>query len=238
MPHIHRFYVEPDAVEGDAATLTGPEAHHALHVVRVQHGDPVILFDGLGREIRGRVLGTTRQDVAIEVTKERNIQPELRSLALLQASLHRDKSIEDLIRRCTEIGVGHFVFFPAERSERPPSVSEKWRRWAIESCKQCGRLWLPEFSLAPDFETALKSAWSALLLATADASPVPLRNAVKGDTIALAVGPEGDFTPEELALAAAHQAHPISLGPVTFRSEVAATIASALIRYELGCLGP
>ncbi len=238
MLHIHRFFVEPDAVQGGAAVLEGPEAHHALHVVRVQHDDPVHLFDGMGRELHGRVARSTRQDVTVKITKERNTQPELRTLTLLQASLHRDKSIEELIRRCTEIGVGHFVFYPSERSERPPSMSEKWRRWAIESCKQCGRLWLPEFALAQDLPTALTGVWSALLIATAGAQPIPLRAAVKGDNIALAVGPEGDFTPEELNLAKAREARPISLGTATFRSEVAATIACALVRYELGCLGP
>lgn len=238
MPHTHRFYIEPDAINGESTSLTGPEAHHALHVLRVKHGDPLILFDGMGREIEGRVSATTRHNVTVEITDERNVSRESRTLILLQAALHRDKAIEELIRRCTEVGVARFVFYPAERSERPPKISPKWRRWAIESCKQCGRLWMPEFSTTPDFETALKGSWSALLIATAAIEPVPLRTAVKGDTIALAVGPEGDFTPEELALAKAHGAQFISLGAATFRSEVAATIASALIRYELGCLGP
>ena len=131
MAHLHRFFVEPDAVQGDSATLDGAEAHHALHVVRVQHGDTLALFDGVGRELQGRVTATTRHDVTVEVEEERNIQPELRTLTLLQAALHRDKSIEELIRRCTEIGVGRFVFYPSERSEHPPKLSDKWRRWEI-----------------------------------------------------------------------------------------------------------
>jgi 16S rRNA (uracil1498-N3)-methyltransferase len=225
-------------VEADTATLAGPEAHHALHVVRVQHEDPVILFDGMGRELKGRIADRTRHEVTVEVDEARNVQPELRALTLLQASLLRDKSIEELIRRCTEIGVGHFVFYPSERSERPPKLSDKWRRWAIESCKQCGCLWLPEFAIAPDLGTALEGSWSALLVATGDREPVPLREAVEGDTVGLAIGPEGDFTSEELDVAKAHNARPISLGPATFRSEVAATVACALVRYELGCLGP
>lgn len=238
MPHIHCFYIEPDAVQGNSAVLDGTEAHHALHVVRVRHGDPVVLFDGVGRELQGRVSGTTRHDVTVQITEDRNVEPESRTLTLLQAALHRDKATEELIRRCTEVGVARFVVYPAERSERSPRISEKWRRWAIESCKQCGRLWLPEFSIAPDFETALKDEWSALLIATAEEKPVPLRTAIKGDAIALAVGPEGDFTDDERVLAKSLGAQPVSLGPATFRSEVAAMIASALIRYELGCLGP
>jgi len=238
MPHIHHFYVEPDAVQGTAAIVTRPEAHHALHVVRVRRGDPVCLFDGLGRELLGRILDASRHDVTVEIAEERNIQPEPRALTLLQASLHRDKSTEELIRRCTEVGVRRFVFYPAERSEHPPRLTEKWRRWAIESCKQCGRLWLPEFSIAPGLEGALTCPWSALIIATADEPPVPLRTTVHGDNVALAVGPEGDFTPDERALALACHARPISLGPAVFRAEVAATIAAALIRYELGALGP
>ncbi len=238
MAHVHRFYVEPEAAEETVAVLEGAEAHHALHVVRVQPGDAVVLFDGQGRELEGRVASATRHDLSVEITRERSVQPETHTLTLIQAALHREKSVEDLIRRCTELGVAGFVFFASERSERPPRMTEKWRRWAIESCKQCGRLWLPGFHIASSLEAALEGQWSALLTATASAPPVPIRSAAAGNRVALAVGPEGDFASGELEMMLARGALPISLGPMTFRSEVAATIASALVLYELGFLGP
>ncbi|MBN2311455.1 MAG: 16S rRNA (uracil(1498)-N(3))-methyltransferase, partial [Candidatus Hydrogenedentes bacterium] len=67
--------------------------------------------------------------------------------------------------------------------------------------------------------------------------PVPLREAVGSGEVALVIGPEGDFSDEELEVARGRGAQAISLGPVTFRSEVAAALLAALVVYERGGLG-
>jgi 16S rRNA (uracil1498-N3)-methyltransferase len=238
MPHVHRFHVPPDTPGTGEVPLPQAEAHHALHVVRVSPGDAVILFDGAGRELTGHVARTSRRDVTVSVDAERHgPRPEAR-LTLVQAWLHREKAVDTLIRRGTEVGVSAFLFFQAERSERGPKPSDRWVRAAVEVCKQCGRLWLPEFSVARGLAGALQDAPAPLLMATQHAEPVPLRKAVQGDDIALLVGPEGDFTEDELELARAAGARPISLGAATYRSEAAAVLAASLILYERGALGP
>jgi 16S rRNA (uracil1498-N3)-methyltransferase len=97
---------------------------------------------------------------------------------------------------------------------------------------------LPDIATAPDLETAATGDWLTLLVATKGRDPAPLREAASGNALALAVGPEGDFTRDELDLLLEKGGKPISLGASTFRSEVAAALAAALIRYEMGLLGP
>lgn len=237
MPHLHRFFVAPETDASGEVSLESREAHHALHVVRVKTGDPVILFDGRGRELVGTVSKATRRDVTVAVSEERLTPAPAKRLTLVQGWLHRERSVDDLVRRCTEVGVSKFRFFRATRSERSPKVTEKLERAAIEACKQCGRLWLPEFDTADDLENALEDAGGRILVATKGPEPQPLETAVQGDDIALVVGPEGDLTPDELETIQALGGIPISLGPTTFRSEAAATVASALILYEWGLLG-
>lgn len=234
MAHLHRFYLPPDSTPGAEALLTGEEAHHALHVVRARPGDPVALFDGQGREWLGTVESAGRRDVRIriEYCKE-HPQPPWR-VTLVQAWLHREKSIEELIRRCTEIGVTRFLFFGAARSEGSPRVRTKWSRIAVESCKQCGRLWMPTFEAVPALPDALATLTCPLLIATADIPAVPIRDAVGGAEAALVVGPEGDFTSEELQIAQSAGAKAISLGSTTFRAEVAAMLGATLVLYEMG----
>ena len=120
----------------------------------------------------------------------------------------------------------------------PPKTGPKWERHAIETCKQCGRLWLPKFDILPDLDALLADTAGDTLIATATCDPIPLAEALTGGPITVLVGPEGDFTNDEVAQAMEKGAHPISLGATTFRSEEAATLAAALIRYELGGLGP
>jgi 16S rRNA (uracil1498-N3)-methyltransferase len=238
MSHIHRFYIPPGTVAEDDMALPPNEAHHALHVVRVRKGDAVGLFDGCGREIEGVVVGTARREVYVRSVSEQHVPRPRVELTLVQGWLHTDKAIEHLVRRGTELGVLHFRFFRAERSDRAPALSERWRRYAIASCKQCGRAWLPSFGVAGDLAEALAEVGGSLAVLTNRLDAMPLDRVGPGERPTLIVGPEGDLTDGELGLAQARGAAPVSLGSATYRSEVAAELAAALVLYEAGELGP
>lgn len=238
MPHLHRIYIPVETAGTGEIVVDGDEAHHAIHVVRVRPGEPVALFDGHGREISGEVVAAGKKELVIQALEERVLPPPQRRLSLLQAWLHRDKALDFIVQHGTELGVARFVFFRAQRSERKPVHSDKWTRAAIEACKQCGRLWLPEFTIVEGIEEAVNDAGAPVLLATKDLHAAPLRTALGSTSVALMVGPEGDFTDEEVAAALDADVTPVSFGAATYRSEVAALIGAALIQYELGELGP
>jgi len=239
VPHVHRFFAAPEDSDPGIAILRDEEAHHAIHVVRLRGGDQVEMFDGLGRSWTATVASVTRSDVTLHVSDEtRSPLPEA-ELTLALGWLHRDKAIEEVVRRCTELGVSRFLFFRAERSERAPRLSGKLARHAIESCKQCGRRWLPGFTAVPTLDGVFTEERGTLLVATKDLAPVPLATGLSGSNQAvLLVGPEGDFTQDELTRIRAAGALPISLGEPTLRSEVAAVAGSTLLLYEMGRLGP
>ncbi|HRI88166.1 MAG TPA: RsmE family RNA methyltransferase [Candidatus Hydrogenedentes bacterium] len=236
MSHVHRFFVENDAVNEHGATLTGQEAHHALHVVRVRPGDSVLLFNGSGSEWQASVADVSRHAVQLAVSDMRVLPRPKESLTLFQAWLHREKALEELIRHAAELGVARIVFFRSTHSERAPKLSDKWRRTAIEAGKQSGRLWLPHFDVAASLEDAIGMAQGVLLLATRDVQPVPLLDALTSPVVSMFIGPEGDFTESEIARLLEAHAKPISLGDATYRAEVAATIAATLVLYELGLM--
>jgi len=237
MSDLRRFFVAPGTLSAAVATIDGPEAHHALHVLRVKPEEHLSLCDGQGNEAEGTVESVTRKDLTVAIESRREHAPPPFELVLLQAWIHRDKALEDLIRRGTEIGIRRFVFFEAARSERKPKPSDKWQRWAIDACKQCGRPWLPEFVCATRLGDALEYAKGALCLLSLNDDPKPLSKVLNGGDATLLVGPEGDFTPDEEAMAKAAGATPISLGSTVYRAEVAALLAAALVQYEQGGLG-
>ena len=238
MSHLHRFYIPPDTASSDEIALIPAEAHHASHVVRTRVGDRVELFDGCGRKIDGSVSNMTRHDVIVSLENECFVLEPFNCLTLIQGWIHKDKNIENIIRRGTEIGIRHFRFFRAQRSDKKPKVHDKWKRIAIETCKQCGRMWLPDFEIVENLAIALDHEESTILIATSNRPHVQFNKAVTTNNIALIVGPEGDFSDEELHIAEQHDAVPVSLGTTTYRSEVAAVLASALIMYELGEFNP
>lgn len=239
MPHLHRFYLPSESlIEGEIA-LPDNEAHHALRVVRVKTGDHVAVFDGAGREGLGVVASTGKTNVAVSIETLRSQPKPERSVTLAQAWLNKSKSLESIIVRGTELGVERFIVFQAKHSERAANIPDKWLKLAVESCKQSGRLWLPEFAALGSLPEVLEREEARALIATTQLPGIPLRGAVAGEgDLMLIVGPEGDFTEAEVAAAIEGGAAPVSLGEATFRSEVAAGLGLALIQYELGYLGP
>ncbi|MDZ4859703.1 MAG: RsmE family RNA methyltransferase [Candidatus Hydrogenedentes bacterium] len=234
MPHVHRFYISADGIHNNTrATLSDQEAHHALHVVRLRVGDSAALFDGAGREWQAVVESAARHTVELRITEAREISQPTACVTLYQASLHREKAVEELVRHAAELGVARVVFFRSEHSGRAPKLSDKWRRIAIEACKQSGRLWLPHFDVAASLDEAIAMAGGVRLVATRDIPPVPLRTALTAREVSVFIGPEGDFSATELEQLLAANAIPISLGEATYRAEVAATLAVAFIGYEL-----
>lgn len=236
MSHIYRFYAHPEGNDEGRVILRDEEAHHALHVLRVKAGQEVHVFDGLGRSCRCVVEAVSRKDVVcavVEAFESAQVSPRV---CVSVAWLNKDKAVEELIQRCTELGVSEFRFFRGEHSGRGPKVNKKWAKWAIEACKQCGRVWVPEFSVVDGLADVVRDGETTLVASLGEES-LPLKEAVSeaGD-VNIVIGPEGDFSEGELAQLMDAGAKPVSLGDAVYRSQVAAGVLTTLVMYELGCV--
>lgn len=210
-----------------------------MRVVRVRQGDPVALFDGQGREWRGIITDLARNDVAVVVESERFEARPSPEVTLVQAWLHRDKLLDEIVRQSTVLGAAEIMFFRADHSEKKPRLSDKWTRLAIEACKQCGRLWLPRISLVDNLSMALERLGDIRsVLARMEGPHLPIARMGTTEPVAYIVGPEGDFSAGEIQRADAAGALPISLGSCTLRAEMAAMVGLTLIQHQLGHMGP
>ncbi len=236
MAHAYRFYSEALPECPERVALSTDEAHHALKVVRVREGDRVALFDGTGREATGQVVLSGRRDVAVDLDGFRMEAVWSPYLTLAVAWLHKEKAVEYLIRHGTEVGVSHFVFFRGEHSERAPKESAKWKRWAIETCKQCRRMDLPEFTVVKDIEAACAVSVGQVVLADMENAPASLSTVTSGP-MTIFIGPEGDFSERERQCLIDTGGVSLSLGSTTFRSEVAGVLLATLCRAQQGYLG-
>ncbi len=238
MSHLHRFY-HPQGVSGSGSALLSPEeTHHALRVLRVRTGDTVELFDGQGQAWTASVGALSRAEVAVEVTGENFTPREQPGLTLAQAWLHRDKVLDELVRDATVLGVARICFYRATHSEKAPRYSPKWARLAIEACKQCGRRWLPEITVTATLSEVLEENEEACLTVAAMEGPhVPVSSIGTTRPVVYIVGPEGDFSTDEMGALRERGALPLSLGHYTLRSEAAALVGVTLIQHQLGALG-
>ena len=235
---MHRFFHPTDTPEASDVSLSPEESHHALRVLRVRRGDPVELFDGKGHAWRGAVAETGKKEVRVELDEVRFVPRPEPGVTLAQAWLHRDKLLDELVSQATVLGVDCIVFFRAEHSEKKPRLNDKWKRLAIEACKQCGRLWIPNFGVTESLADVLAHARDGrVVMACMEPPHQPLASLSADRPVTYLVGPEGDFSAMELAIARGEGAISISLGDYTLRSEMAALVGLTLIQYHLGRIG-
>lgn len=243
-----RFYLPPTQCQADSLLLTGREAHHALHVLRLRRGDHVSVLDGAGREFLCEVETNDHDQLHLAVLEKRSCPPLPCQITLLQA-LPKGKLIESIIQKATELGAARIVPLLTERvvthldAKEAASKSEKWQMVAIEAIKQCGAPWLPrvETPVAPAHFLARNETFELPLLASLHPgakSPRDYFQAFQAEhgrppkSACVWIGPEGDFTPSELAQIQAAGALPITLGPLVLRTETAAIYSLSVLNYE------
>ncbi|MBN1587853.1 MAG: 16S rRNA (uracil(1498)-N(3))-methyltransferase [Candidatus Omnitrophica bacterium] len=233
---MHRVFVPPQSISFDRACVQGPRCHHLLRVLRLKEGAGLIVFDGRGSEYPGKLIRAEREWVEIELGPRREVSSGNTEIVLVQA-VPRLSRMDWVIEKATELGVGRIHPVLSRRSvARPSSLGNKlarWRRIAVEASRQSGRTLIPELVEIEDFAFCVEHLsqehpdtpkflahvgaedFAAGLLQTAFEPQLPR-------VLCLAVGPEGDFTEEEIRKAQALGWRSVSLGPAVLRSETAA----------------
>ena len=246
-----RFFVEPPIV-GERAVLSGDEARHLTRVMRASVGDELVLFDGSGAEFRARVSRLAKGTVDLDIVERRQLDRELPFALTLAVALPKGERQKWLIEKATELGVTRLIPLITERGVAQPveSALARLRRSVIEASKQCGRNRLmeiaepvllkgsgfrfqgsgreqkPESRGQGSVGRGQESEVSLRLIADPSGQPLATIERGTGDVIA-AVGPEGGFTPAELAAAMECGWQPVSLGKSILRVETAALAIAA-----------
>ena len=230
-----RYYVDTP-ISGSTAKLAGQEAHHLIHVMRAPPGSRVVLFDGSGIEFTARVEHVGRSEVELAILSQEAVGRESSPQITLGAPLPKGDRQRWLIEKSVELGVARFVPLTTARSvaRAGPNALARLRRTVVEASKQCGRNRLMEIAEPLDwsnFLVATQVTVCRLLAHAGDEPPQPLPPI--SDAAALAVGPEGGLTPDEIAQATAAGWLAVDLGPRTLRVETAAIFLVAGVAHAV-----
>lgn len=222
-----RFYL-PDLPRSGTATLPGDEAHHLSRVRRLAEGARVELFDGLGGSCRGQVIQVGKHEVELRLDDFATEPPTTPALTLATA-VPKGERFDWLVEKATELGVARLVPLVTERSVVDPRTAklDRLRRLIVEACKQCGRSRL----MALDEPTPL-GHYLAAERAERRWLAHPGEGAFRSGELtpcAVAVGPEGGFTPREVDEARAAGWRTAGLGTTLLRIETAGIVAATLL---------
>src|SRR6266511_185434 len=134
---MHRFYLPPEHCCGMTLTLSGREAHHASHVLRVAPSERVMVLDGAGHEILCEVQQARRDALTLAVIEKNRVSSLPHEITLIQA-IPKGKIIESIVQKATELGVRRIIPLLAERvithldEETAAGKADKWQQAAIE----------------------------------------------------------------------------------------------------------
>ena len=228
----HRFHVA-NLPETGLVTVDAAEAHHIIHVLRGAVGDIVELFDGCGLAVSAEITSVRRRDVELRIITARREARPARGI-ILGTAVPKGDRFDWLIEKATELGVTRIVPLVTTRSVVDPRDSklDKLRQTVIAACKQSGRNHLLELSPVTawnDFVTGDVSNHASFIAHPGPGAAPMTSSLLSGHAIIVfAIGPEGGFTDDEVALAVAYGAKPISLGPLTLRIETAALVLASV----------
>jgi 16S rRNA (uracil1498-N3)-methyltransferase len=246
---MHRFYLPSGSTRGDSLRLDGREAHHALHVLRLKRGELITVLDGVGNEFLCAVENSLRNAVTLSVSLKNFTPPLPCSITLLQA-VPKGKIIESIIQKAVELGARRIVPLLTEHvvvrlDDRDAADKRtKWQQVAIEAIKQCGAAWLPEIEPPTTLGEFLKrgNKFDLSLVGSLQKERRHPRECFREyqaqhkrlpQSVGVWIGPEGDFTLEELEAIQASGALPVSLGRLVLRVETAAIYCLSILNYEL-----
>jgi 16S rRNA (uracil1498-N3)-methyltransferase len=248
---VARFFAPKENVKGDCIHIEGQEARHILNVMRLKENDKVVVFDGTGKEYvgfiktaRGSADGAMKpRSLVVEIVSTKRPNLEVFPKITLVQSIPKKETMDLIVEKATELGVHAIVPITSERTvvklEEGKSAERvsRWQRIAVEAAKQCGRTDLPGISQVQSFREVIDtvSDYDLALMACLSDDTIRIREALSdfetGSCIVF-IGPEGDFSPDEIAAAHDTTCAFISLGPRVLKSDTAGLYALSVLHYE------
>jgi 16S rRNA (uracil1498-N3)-methyltransferase len=239
---MYRFYI--DHIHGDKVALTDTgQLHHLKDVLRLKVNDEVIVCDSEGQEYGGVISGIGRKSVAIKVKPVKSKRHNKTNLTVACA-IPKDSRMDDIIDYLTQLGVDCIIPMRTERvvvkldGARAEEKHKRWRKIAQSAAQQSQRSSIPLIERAMRFEDVLSKAenYDLKLIPHLSGRRRHIKDVLsksKPNNIIVLIGPEGDFTPDEVTLALSKGFIAVSLGDTVLRVAAAAIAAASYIQFTV-----
>jgi len=201
-----RIYCGQNLEIGKVLILIQNSSKHLVNVLRKKEGSLIELFDGKGSSCTAEIISSQKKRVKVKLVEELVFQDRKGIKISLGQSLIKTEPFSFSIQKATELGVASMSPLYTERtviklkSNSTKSRKARWQSIATHACQQCGENWLPEINeiqRLEDWAQAVKAKHKIVLYPNAETK---LSSLTFDDSVAIAVGPEGDFTDSEINL--------------------------------------
>lgn len=227
------FYT-PDITDDDY-TLSAEESKHCVRVLRMAEGESVVLVDGRGNRYDGEIDRAEAKGCRVRIlrrTEHYGSRPFRLHLAI--APTKQMERMEWMVEKCTEMGIDAVTMLATEHSERREVKTERLDKVAVAAMKQSLKAYLPEVHPMTEFRRFVASCTETqrFIAHCREGEKKRLDEACRpGEDAVVLIGPEGDFSAEEVAFAEEHGFVPVTLGTSRLRTETAGIVACHSINF-------
>jgi 16S rRNA (uracil1498-N3)-methyltransferase len=240
---MSRFFAPKENIKGNIIYIDGQEARHILNSMRLKENDKVVVFDGTGKEYTGFIKNARPKSLTVEIIKARSPKIETIPEITLAQAIPKKEKMDYVIEKATELGVHAIIPIITERTivrlekNRAANKVVRWNKIAVAAAKQCGRRDVPEIKDVRKFYNVIDDIdkFDLALMAHLSEDTTPFKEAITEFTtgkIIIFIGPEGDFTPDEILMAKNTSCKFISLGNRVLKSDTAGVFALSVLNYE------
>ena len=235
---MNLFYI-PD-IEGDYYIMSPEESKHCVRVLRFVEGKTLSLVDGKGNWFNGVVDQADPKRCGVKILEKlENYEQRPFRLHLAVAPTKNIDRVEWLLEKCTEMGIDEITMLNTEHSERKVVKDERLQKVIISAMKQSLKAYLPKLNSMIDFKTFITGCKEEqkFIAHCHDGAKKHLNEVYKaGKDVIILIGPEGDFSEEEVDFCFENKYLPVTLGSRRLRTETAALYASWVIEFSKGLL--
>jgi len=226
------FYTEN--IENNVATLTQEESLHCIKVLRKQEGDAITVVDGKGGWYEGTILSGSKKKCTISIQKrETAYKKRAFHLHIAIAPTHQIARYEWFLEKATELGIDEITPILCFHSERRKVRTDRHQKIILSAMKQSMKAYLPKLNEPIKFEQFIKNQTNNGLkfIAWCDyENNVHLKEKYKaGQDVCILIGPEGDFSEQEVELALENRFEAVGLGEARLRTETAGVAACVVV---------
>lgn len=226
---MHTFYAKGLTTTQTSFTMDEPTSKYCIQVLRMSIGDTVQLADGLGHKYTATISDDNRKKAVLSINAFSLVPRNIAGLHIAIAFTKNVSRMEWFLEKAVEIGVTAITPLLTHRTEREKFKAERFENILVSAMLQSQQFWLPVLSEPTGFTSMLDVSTQRFIAHCLPESKTHFVDAITpGSDGVILIGPEGDFTGDEITSALSAGFVPVSLGDTRLRTETAGMVAGAL----------
>ncbi len=225
---MNLFYIPEITPESKEITLSEEESKHACRVLRLKNGDQLLLLDGRGGTFLTEITEDHPKHCTVKVLKYDFEENDLKEIHIAIAPTKNNERIEWFLEKTTELGITEITLLLCGNSERKQIKEDRFEKILVSAMKQSQRKYLPKLNTLVPFREFIQKHPKGALAHCYEGEKKNVQAVFKSTDYPILIGPEGDFTPEEVELAQKSGYDFVTLGKNRLRTETAGLYACML----------